>query len=56
MQIFIDGGFRTGNDILKAYSLGADFVFLGRPVLFGLAVEGQQGILLLKNSLSQLKI
>ena len=40
----MDGGFRSGTDILKALALGADFVFLGRPVLYGLAVGGSEGV------------
>ena len=42
--LFVDGGFRSGTDILKALALGADFVFLGRPVLYGLAVGGSEGV------------
>ena len=36
VPIFVDGGVRTGNDIYKCLALGADFVFVGRPVLFSL--------------------
>jgi len=36
-EIFIDGGFRTGNDVFKALALGASAVFVGRPILWGLA-------------------
>lgn len=43
VPIFIDGGFRTGGDILKALALGADMVFLGRPPLWGLASYGEEG-------------
>lgn len=44
--IFIDGGFQTGNDILKALAIGADMVFIGRPILFGLGIKGEEGVLL----------
>jgi (S)-2-hydroxy-acid oxidase len=36
-EIYVDGGFRTGTDVLKALALGARAVFVGRPALFGLA-------------------
>ena len=44
VQVFVDGGFRTGTDVLKALALGARGVFVGRPVLWGLAVDGQKGV------------
>lgn len=37
VPVFVDGGFRTGTDILKALALGAQAVFVGRPVIYGLA-------------------
>lgn len=36
-EVYVDGGFRTGTDILKAVAIGARGVFLGRPILYGLA-------------------
>ena len=36
---------RRGTDVLKALALGADAVLLGRPVLWGLAVGGEEGVL-----------
>lgn len=42
--VFVDGGFTTGTDVLKALALGADMVFLGRPILYSLAVGGQSGV------------
>lgn len=43
IPVLLDGGIRTGTDVLSALSLGADTVLVGRPVLHGLAVDGQQG-------------
>lgn len=42
--IFVDGGFRTGADVLKALALGADMVLIGRPAVFGLACYGEDGV------------
>lgn len=43
-EIFVDGGIRRGTDILKALALGAKAVLLGRPLVWGLACDGQQGV------------
>lgn len=42
-EVYVDGGIRRGSDVLKAIALGARAVLVGRPVLWGLAVDGQQG-------------
>ena len=42
--ILVDGGIRTGTDVLRALALGATAVQIGRPVLWGLAVAGQDGV------------
>ncbi|CEO98343.1 hypothetical protein PBRA_006457 [Plasmodiophora brassicae] len=44
MDVYLDGGVRRGTDVLKALALGAKAVFVGRPVLWGLAYQGQQGV------------
>lgn len=44
IPVHIDGGIRHGTDIFKALALGADFVWIGRPVLWGLAYNGQEGV------------
>nr|AZL94209.1 hydroxyacid oxidase [Cardiosporidium cionae] len=44
LEIYIDGGFRRGTDVLKALALGANYVFLGRPILWGLTVGQQKGV------------
>jgi L-lactate dehydrogenase (cytochrome) len=43
MAVMIDSGFRRGTDIIKALALGARYVFVGRPAMYGLAVGGEQG-------------
>jgi isopentenyl diphosphate isomerase/L-lactate dehydrogenase-like FMN-dependent dehydrogenase len=43
-EVYVDGGIRRGTDVLKALALGAHAVFVGRPILWGLAVGGQEGV------------
>ncbi|HEY3530262.1 MAG TPA: alpha-hydroxy acid oxidase [Nocardioides sp.] len=43
-EVYVDGGIRTGVDVLAASALGAQAVFLGRPVLHALAVDGATGV------------
>ncbi|GCE47218.1 4-hydroxymandelate oxidase [Thermosporothrix hazakensis] len=43
-EVYMDGGIRRGTDILKALALGARAVLVGRPVLWGLAANGAQGV------------
>jgi isopentenyl diphosphate isomerase/L-lactate dehydrogenase-like FMN-dependent dehydrogenase/acyl-CoA synthetase (AMP-forming)/AMP-acid ligase II/acetyltransferase-like isoleucine patch superfamily enzyme/acyl carrier protein len=43
LPIYIDGGIRRGTDIFKAIALGADGVLVGRPCVYGLAVDGYPG-------------
>ncbi|MEO8503365.1 MAG: alpha-hydroxy acid oxidase [Acidobacteriota bacterium] len=43
-EVLVDGGVRRGTDILKAVGLGARAVLLGRPVLWGLAAAGEEGV------------
>ncbi len=42
-EVYLDGGIRRGTDVLKALALGARAVFVGRPVLWGLAASGAEG-------------
>jgi len=42
-EIYVDGGIRRGSDALKAIALGARAVLVGRPVLWGLCVAGEDG-------------
>ncbi len=43
-EVYVDGGIRRGSDVLKALALGARAVLVGRPILWGLAVDGQAGV------------
>jgi isopentenyl diphosphate isomerase/L-lactate dehydrogenase-like FMN-dependent dehydrogenase len=42
-EVYVDGGIRRGSDVVKAIALGARAVLVGRPILWGLAVNGEQG-------------
>jgi 4-hydroxymandelate oxidase len=42
-EIYVDGGIRRGSDVLKAIALGARAVLVGRAILWGLCVAGQEG-------------
>ena len=42
VEVYLDGGVRRGTDVLKALALGATAVFVGRPILWGLAYEVRQ--------------
>ncbi|XP_077202015.1 2-Hydroxyacid oxidase 2 isoform X2 [Paroedura picta] len=44
VEVYLDGGVRTGTDVLKALALGAKCVFIGRPALWGLAYKGEEGL------------
>jgi 4-hydroxymandelate oxidase len=44
-EIYVDGGIRRGSDVLKAIALGARAVLVGRPILWGLCVGGEEGAL-----------
>lgn len=43
LDVLVDGGIRRGSDVVKALALGARAVMVGRPVLWGLAVQGTDG-------------
>jgi 4-hydroxymandelate oxidase len=55
-EVYVDGGVRRGSDVLKALGLGARAVMVGRPVLWGLAANGEAGVgqvlLMLKEELA----
>jgi 4-hydroxymandelate oxidase len=44
LEVFVDGGVRSGVDILKALALGARAVLIGRLLYWGLATGGQEGL------------
>jgi lactate 2-monooxygenase len=44
MTVMLDSGIRSGADVFKAVALGADAVLVGRPFLWGLALDGQNGV------------
>jgi L-lactate dehydrogenase (cytochrome) len=44
MTVMLDGGVRRGTDVLKALALGAEFVFVGRPLLYAAMVGGEAGV------------
>jgi 4-hydroxymandelate oxidase len=43
-EVYVDGGVRRGTDVLKAVALGARAALIGRPVLWGLGVNGEAGV------------
>ena len=43
-EVLMDGGVRRGTDIVKAIALGARAVLIGRPVVWGLTLAGEQGV------------
>ena len=44
LEVYMDGGIRRGADVLKALALGAKAVFIGRPLFWGLSVDGEAGV------------
>lgn len=44
IEVWMDGGIRSGQDILKAWALGARGIMLGRSYIYGLAAQGEAGV------------
>jgi len=44
VEVLLDGGVRRGTDVLKALALGARAVLVGRPLLWGLTLDGEAGV------------
>ena len=53
VELYLDSGIRRGSDVLRALALGARGVFIGRPMFWGLAVDGQAGVELVLELLRQ---
>ncbi len=53
LPLFYDSGIRTGEDVLKALSAGADFAFLGRILQFAIAARGASGLEQLWEAISE---
>ena len=51
--LIFDTGVRNGEDVVKAYASGADFVMLGRPVLYALGADGERGLKTIMNYISK---
>jgi 4-hydroxymandelate oxidase len=47
LEVYVDGGVRTGPDVLRALALGARAVLVGRPYLWALTLGGESGVLAL---------
>lgn len=44
IEVMVDGGFRSGADVVKALALGAKAVGLGRPFLYANGTHGEEGV------------
>ena len=53
IKIIVDGGVRRGSDIIKYLCLGADYVGIGRPAIYGLICNGYKGVEKIFNILNQ---
>src|ERR1041384_3756049 len=53
LEVFLDGGIRRGADVVKALAMGARAVFIGRPLFWGLAFDGERGVVRVLNILRE---
>ena len=53
IEVHLDGGIRSGQDVLKAVALGAKGTYIGRPFLYGLGAMGKQGVELALNIIAK---
>lgn len=57
IPVLLDSGIRDGADVFKALALGADAVCVGRPYVYGLAIDGQAGVeSVLRNIISEFEL
>ncbi|WP_221567132.1 alpha-hydroxy-acid oxidizing protein [Alkalihalobacillus sp. TS-13] len=57
IPVLLDSGIRRGSHVVKALALGANAVFIGRPFVYGLAVDGQSGVeRVLENIIEETKV
>jgi lactate 2-monooxygenase len=57
IPVLFDSGVRSGADVFKALALGADAVLIGRPYVYGLALDGEKGVAaVLRNMLAELDL
>jgi isopentenyl diphosphate isomerase/L-lactate dehydrogenase-like FMN-dependent dehydrogenase len=52
-RVMVDGGVRTGADVLRALAVGASAVLIGRPYLWGLAARGQEGVAMVLDAFAE---
>ena len=53
VEIHMDGGIRSGQDVLKAIALGAKGTYIGRSFVYGLGAMGQEGVELALNIIAK---
>jgi 4-hydroxymandelate oxidase len=53
VAIMVEGGFRRGSDVVKGLAFGASLVGIGRPILYGLAADGREGVKAVVNRITQ---
>ncbi|TRL40043.1 alpha-hydroxy acid oxidase [Rhizobium straminoryzae] len=53
IEVHLDGGIRSGQDVLKAVALGAKGTYIGRPFLYGLGAMGKEGVELALNIIAK---
>jgi 4-hydroxymandelate oxidase len=51
VDLIVDGGVRRGTDVVKALAMGASAVLIGRPYVWGLAIDGEAGVASVLNQL-----